>query len=94
MSRQLAWQLSMGICNANVQNCYRSLYEGYLSDAFNLDKSTIDDFRVQKQIALDVKRTFAPSQIASFIAPTEDRQNSLYNVLAAYAKHCPEVGYC
>ena len=28
------------------------------------------------------------------MAPVEDKQNALYNVLAAYAKHCPEVGYC
>ena len=60
-SRQLAWSLLMGICDSNIRACYRDLYKGYLSDAFNLEKSTIDDFRVQKQIGLDVKRTFAKS---------------------------------
>ena len=24
----------------------------------------------------------------------DSKQNALFNVLAAYAKHCPEVGYC
>ena len=93
-SRQLAWSLLMGICSANVQACYSDLYAGYLSDAFDLDKSTISDFKVQKQISLDVHRTFSTARIPGFIAPVESRQNCLYNVLAAFAKHCPEVGYC
>ena len=41
-----------------------------------------------------MKRTFASSRIAPFLVPVESRQNPLYNVLAAYAKRCPEVGYC
>ena len=24
----------------------------------------------------------------------DSQENGLYNVLAAYAKHCPEIGYC
>ena len=28
------------------------------------------------------------------MAPIGSKQNLLYNVLAAYAKHAPEVGYC
>ena len=45
-SRLLAWSLLMGICNENVEFCYRDLYTGYLSDAFNLEKSTMDDIKV------------------------------------------------
>ena len=45
-SRLLAWSLLMGICNENVESCYRDLYAGYLSDAFNLEKSTMDDIKV------------------------------------------------
>jgi TBC1 domain family member 10 len=40
-----------------------------------------------------VPRTFAEYKIAQFRTPEDSRQNPLYNVLAAYAKHCPEVGY-
>ena len=58
-SRQLAWSLVLGLCNENVKNSYRALYHGYLADAFNLDKSTVTDFAIQKQIRLDVPRTFA-----------------------------------
>lgn len=43
----------------------------------------------------DVQRTFASCRIAHFRQSSESRQNSLFNVLAAYAKHCPEIGgYC
>lgn len=77
-----------------MNNYYKNLYEGYLSDAFNLAKSTVNDLKVQRQISLDVQRTFAQSRISAFIAPIDEQKNSLYNVLAAYAKHCPEVGYC
>lgn len=47
-NRQLAWSLLMGICAQNVKTCYKDLYLGYLSDAFNLEKSTMDDVRVHK----------------------------------------------
>ena len=47
-NRQLAWSIVMGICAQNVNSCYKDLYQGYLSDAFNLEKSTLDDVKVQK----------------------------------------------
>ena len=44
----------MGICRQNVEDSYRDFYAGYLSDAFNLEKSTVDDLKISKQIGLDV----------------------------------------
>lgn len=84
----------MGIFKDGVDNCYRDLYQGYLTDAFDPAKSTVDDFKVQKQISLDVARTFAMAGIEAFRRDCQARTNPLFNVLAAYAKHCPEVGYC
>ena len=43
---------------------------------------------------MDVPRTFADQEIPGFIKDPESRENPLYNVLAAYAKHAPELGYC
>ena len=83
-----------GSCSHNIQQSYKALYEGYVSEIFNLNKSTVSDLRIQKQIKLDVPRTFACSNIPSFRVDVDEGQNPLYNVLASYAKHCPEVGYC
>ena len=47
-SRLLAWSLLLGLCSHNVKTSYRSLYNGYLADAFDLKKSTITDVSVQK----------------------------------------------
>lgn len=84
----------MGICRESVESCYRDLYNGYLSDVFNLEKSTVDDITVRRQISVDVKRTFASARVPQFTAEIESQQNSLFNLLAVYAKHCPEIGYC
>jgi len=52
------------------------------------------DVVIQKQIAVDIPRTFADLDIPQFKEPLEDGQNPLYNVLVAFSKHVPEVGYC
>lgn len=39
-------------------------------------------------------RTFASEKIASFGHPCNSQENSLFNVLACYAKMNPDVGYC
>ena len=45
-NRKLAWSLLMGISASNVNSYYKNLYEGYLSDVFNLEKSTVNDFKI------------------------------------------------
>lgn len=70
------------------------MYSGYVEAVFDLGQNTVEDLKVQKQISLDVTRTFGKQRIPQFIAPIESRQNVLYNVLAAYAKHAPSLGYC
>ena len=94
-SRKLAWSLLCGVCRRNIQSSgIEDVYVGLVDDVFNLNKSSIDDLKVQKQISLDVVRTFSKQRVAQFIAPIGSKQNLLYNVLAAYAKHEPDVGYC
>ena len=67
---------------------YFNLYQNCLSEAFNSEKNSVKDLKVQKQIKLDVQRSFPQFKISM-----DEGENSLYNVLAAYAKHAPEVGY-
>ena len=94
-SRKLAWSLLCGVCRRNIQSSgIEDVYVGLVDDVFNLNKSSIDDLKVQKQISLDVVRTFSKQRVPQFIAPIGSKQNLLYNVLAAYAKHEPDVGYC
>ena len=61
---------------------------------FNLDTSNLEDVKTQRQITVDVPRTFAKEQIYQVLKPVESKENALFNVLAAYAKLVPDIGYC
>lgn len=94
MSRKYAWTLLLGISNDLVQKSYKDLYDGLKKEVFSIDKSSLVDLSTQRQISLDVARTFGKEQIHSFLLPIASQENSLYNVLACYAKLAPDVGYC
>lgn len=94
MSRTYAWALLLGISNDLIQQSYRDLYAGLKRAVFSVDQSSVLDYSIQRQIALDVARTFGKEQIESFTLPVGSQENSLYNVLACYAKLAPDVGYC
>lgn len=93
MSRKVAWCLLLGVSQSTLNDFYGSLYDGYLTDVFSLAKSTEADFEVQRMIKLDVKRTFSEKHFPQLEAVCDEGRNPLFNVLAAYAKHNPEVGY-
>lgn len=57
-----------------------------------MTKSTIQHMQHQSQIEKDVYRTFVDREF--FRQEMTLGQNPLYNVLIAYSKHNPEVGYC
>jgi hypothetical protein len=94
MSRKYAWCLLLNISNDLIKQSYHDLYVGLKNEVFNVEKSTVNDLIVHKQIILDVPRTFAKAEIASFKQPISSRENSLFNVLSSYAKMAPDVGYC
>ena len=94
MSRKYAWSLLLGLSNDLIQQSYKDLYTGPKAEIFSIEKSTLDDLKVQKQIVLDVSRTFAKEEISNFMLPASSRENTLYNVLACFAKLSPDVGYC
>lgn len=71
-----------------------SLYEDYLKDANDLNKSSQKDLVIQRQISVDIPRTFSDQQFPELRVPCTSGLNPLYNVLVAYSKHLPEVGYC
>lgn len=48
LNRKLAWCLLLGISKNTIDEFYKQLYEGYLEDAFNLEKSTYTDFEIQR----------------------------------------------
>ena len=80
----------MDISSVEIQSSH---YQSHLDEAVSTNL-TPEEVRTQKQIELDCRRTFGPSRITHFLAPIEQKQNVLYNVLSVYARVCPEVGYC
>jgi len=93
-SRKYAWCLLLGITHDLMTTSYRDLYNGLKREIFSLNKSTLGDLQAQRQISMDVPRTFSQQEISNFQQPISSQDNSLYNVLACYAKIAPDVGYC
>lgn len=89
--RRLVWCLLLNIQERQVDKDY---YQNYLRDANDLTKSTVHDVQTQKQIAVDIRRTLSELDIPEFKIPIESGKNPLYNVLIAFSKHQPEIGYC
>lgn len=61
-------------------------------DANDLTKSSMRDQQCKSQIEKDVYRTFCGHEL--FKESMKAGQNPLYNVLVAYSRHNPDVGYC
>lgn len=87
----LAWLLLLNITKEQV---FDSLYEDYLKDANDMNKSTQRDLVIIRQISVDIPRTFAEQDFPLLRISISTGLNPLYNVLVAFSKHLPEVGYC
>ena len=94
MSRKYGWSLLLGISSNLVESSFKDLYNGLKAEVFNIDASNLEDLKTQRQITVDVPRTFAKEHIYQFLKPVESKYNALYNVLTAYAKLVPDIGYC
>jgi|688.fasta_scaffold266501_1 hypothetical protein len=94
MSRKYGWSLLLGISSNLVESSFKDLYNGLKAEVFNIDASNLEDLKTQRQITVDVPRTFAKEHIYQFLKPVESKDNALYNVLTAYAKLVPDIGYC
>nr|CAB3250948.1 growth hormone-regulated TBC protein 1-A-like [Phallusia mammillata] len=57
------------------------------------DPDTLEDRLVQDAINTDLDRTF-PDNIHFQVATAENQKKQLNNILIAYGRHRPEIGYC
>ena len=48
MSRKYAWSLLLGLNHNLVQQSYKDLYTGLRSEIFSIEKSSLNDLKVQK----------------------------------------------
>lgn len=63
MSRKYGWSLLLGIGANLVESSYKDLYHGLKAEVFNVDASNLEDMKTQRQITVDVPRTFSKEQI-------------------------------
>ena len=92
-THRMTWCLLLNIQRDQIIN-HTEFYKMYLKDANDVNKSTVHDVQTQKQIAVDIRRTLSELEIPEFQIPIESGKNPLYNVLIAYSKLQPEIGYC